>query len=212
MTPLPGTAVHATKARWVERTIAGGLVRSSAAWFLLEPRGAMRPTTFAAAIWLALGPAVRHRLGTSPATPFRDVFRREPGLLPALVVFFDRPTGTEVWHRYRWLGGQDREPLTDRYTKVARAGRIVGPGLHAAGVQRVTVDDIAAAEAGLSQDKTPCWEDVPLVSRVADQDLDGRRLAGRPAPTKVGLMCTALGSLLDRTQPTTIAEEERATS
>jgi hypothetical protein len=217
MTRLPGTAIHATKARWVDRTIADGLVRPSAAWFLLEPTGARRQATFAAAIWLALGPSGRQRLCANPTTPYRDVFHRQPDLLPALVVFFDRPTGTEVWHRYHWLGGHGREPLTDPYTKAVRAGRTVGPGLPAAGVQRVTVDDVAAAEADLRQDGARWWDDVPLLRKVSDMDTvdtadtgDGRE-AEPAAPTRLGVVCTALGRLLDRTWPATTAEEGMAT-
>ncbi|MEU9509340.1 hypothetical protein AB0D32_24030 [Micromonospora sp. NPDC048170] len=125
-TPLaPLIALHGMKSRWAGPVLSEGLVRSSAAWFLLDDRGPRLDRTLAATVHLSLGIPTCERLATlSRPGAYTELFAEEVGLLPAIVRFDYAPTGAEHTHRYLWLGASE-VGTTTRYTNVARAGRRV---------------------------------------------------------------------------------------
>jgi hypothetical protein len=192
MTAQTMLGLHATKARWASHTIAAGLDRPSSAWFSLAHQAAsgtaVSPATFVASIYLALGPTGRAALG-GPRS-IRDVFWRQPELLPVVMIFDDRITGEETWHRYRWLGSGLPRPVTDPYTKVARAGRVVGAPLPVRAVIRIGLPDIATAEAAVLPGSP---DDGPLLQR---QTTDCAGSAVPRPPTAISAFCEQLGSLV----------------
>ncbi|TDD11646.1 hypothetical protein E1294_44840 [Nonomuraea diastatica] len=118
------------KQRWSAATVECGLVRDSAAWFVLPAQAdrAELERTFAAAVFLALAPATRTTLATMTRQgAYSSFFASAAELMPALLFFWDEPTGREEWHRYLWPG-PPAPGLTCPYTKVVRAGRGVPPG------------------------------------------------------------------------------------
>ncbi|MEO3788994.1 hypothetical protein ABGB14_02210 [Nonomuraea sp. B10E15] len=120
-------AIHGMKRRWAAATVERGLVRDSAAWFVLPEQAdrAELERTFAAAVFLALAPATRATLAamTGPGA-YSSFFASAAELMPALLFFWDEPTGREKWHRYLWPG-PPAPGLTCPYTKVARAARSI---------------------------------------------------------------------------------------
>jgi hypothetical protein len=187
--------LHGVKRRWVETTVAHGLWRDSAAWFLTPP-GSGHPeldATVAAAVYLALGPATRARLvaHTVPGR-YTDIFEREPGLLPDLIFFEDRPTGRETLHRYVW-----RHPaapsLTAPYTKVARAGRDVTLRDTRVWIHRGDVEQFAAIEHHVDETPGPdsWWHDPGLLYRVEPRD-PASHTPDALHHTKMGAVCWAV--------------------
>ncbi|MEO3802547.1 hypothetical protein [Nonomuraea sp. B1E8] len=120
-------AIHGMKQRWAAATVERGLVRDSAAWFVLPEqadRGELE-RTFAAAVFLALAPATRSALAAMTGRgAYSSFFASAAELMPALLCFWDEPTGREEWHRYLWPG-PPAPGLTCPYTKVARAARSI---------------------------------------------------------------------------------------
>jgi hypothetical protein len=163
-------AVHGMKRRWAEATIRDGLVRDSAAWFVL-PAGTADirfERTLAAALFLALAPTTRARLAamTDPGA-YDEFFGEVEGLMPALLLFSDEPTGLEEWHRYVWPGPPG-PGTTGAYTKVARARRQVG--FTGRRVQVVEVDRVMMMQTEVVADKArfPPGAITELARVVAD--------------------------------------------
>jgi hypothetical protein len=191
--------LHGVKRRWVEQTVASGLRRDSAAWFLIPPglTGAELDATFAAAVYLALAPATRARLIADPVPGhYGEVFEREPELLPDLIFFGDRPTGRETLHRYQWQ--QPPAPVpTVPYTKVARAGREVTLHDTSTWVYRGDARQIAAIEQQVDEAPEPdlWWRDPSLLRRVEPGD-PLAQAAQALHHTKIGAVCWAVARLV----------------
>jgi hypothetical protein len=187
--------LHGVKRRWVERTVADGLRHDSAAWFLtpLRPGDPGLDATVAAAVYLALAPATRARLVADPGRGrYGEIFEREPGLLPDLVFFRDRPTGREALHRYVWLRSPAPSP-TAPYTKVARAGREVSLRDADMWIHRGDARQLAAIEQQV--DRTPgadsWWRDPGLLRRVGPED-PVSQTPDALHHTKIGSVCWAI--------------------
>ena len=194
-----GLGLHATKARWAEVTIRTGLDRPSAAWFVLDRthRVPPRPATFAAAVYLAFSPSGRAALATAEGQGIRayQVFARRPELLPVVLAFDDLPVGPVTGHRYLWLGSRPptATAITDPYTKVERAGRIIGAPLPIAAEFPISVDDVTATRSGRRRAGADWADDEPLLRRI-DVDAAGRSNSG--CATNIADLCMELGRLL----------------
>lgn len=163
--------LHAMKQRWAELTAREGLVRPSAAWFLVDHRATAGElsATFAAAVCLGLGTVTCDRLSElSEPGSYTEFFRSDPSLLPALLCFKDYPTNRETTHRYQWLG----PPAASRtvpYTKVERANRAGVPAAYVGPPEALTIhiglDDVVRAEKALD-DLGSCRGFAGLVRRA----------------------------------------------
>lgn len=144
--------VHAMKQRWALETRRDGLVRSSAAWFLVDAATTDDElvSTLAAAVHLGLGTATCERLAELSAPGgYARLFASDPLLLPVVLCFADQPTGRETTHRYRWLG-PPASGRTAPYTKAERAGRTV-PADAAAITLEVGLTDVVEIERSLDR-------------------------------------------------------------
>jgi len=187
--------LHATKIRWEQPTLAGGLVRPSAAWFMIDDSfGPVNgPATWAAAVYLALGPSGRAALAQQPDASASDVFATRPDLLPVLLVFHDEPTGDEIRHRYLWFGPRLRSAPTAPYTKVERAGRRVAGPLRVRTRLAVSVPDTAHAEQRIAIARSGWGDHEPPLARVPADGWDRVEVG---AATRVSALCEGLGELL----------------
>lgn len=185
-------ALRGEKERWLKTTLQHGLRRPSAAWFSAPSEELLTIGTAAAAVFLALAPRGRAQLSASRRDDsFTRAFHSDPGLLPALVRFRDKPNGDETWRQYQWDAGS-LAAVTAPYTKVARAGRTVPLPLLPCDVARVDLDDIAHIEAGLPTCGGPNWWMQPTMTHR-----DGLDTSGPSQPvTRIGLLCERVGELL----------------
>jgi hypothetical protein len=191
--------LHGTRRRWVEATVRDGLIRPSAAWFMIGP-GCQLPAlaTFAAAIYLGFGHSGQEALRS--ANRYADALRRQPELLPVLLVFADAPTGAEIRDRYVWLGSPGARRLTEPYTNVARAGRFVGPALPVTGVMRFGLTDIAEVEDSVDL-ALPDPSGIRLLQKVPSGTI---RSSQALFETRMAGFCAALGAAARRRWPSLI--------
>ncbi|MEW2167472.1 hypothetical protein AB0912_31385 [Streptomyces sp. NPDC007084] len=184
-------ALRGEKARWLHQAVQNGLRRPSAAWFSSATPDLTSRATAGAAVHLALASRGRAQLLSGRSRDqFTRVFHQDRGLLPALILFWDHPTGAEAWHRYHWTG--PAAAPTAPYTKVERAGRTVDLDRAQVRLARATLDDIAHVEASLPDHDHPRWWGEPLLKRAT---ADGRP-SGDTAQTRLAVFCEELGALL----------------
>jgi hypothetical protein len=194
-------AIHGMKRRRTAVTIEQGLVRDSAAWFVLARRpgvaaidNAELDRTLAAATYLALGPATRERLaGLTRPGSYADYLGSAEGLVPAVLLFVDEPTGRETWHRYAWTGPPS-PGTTGPYTKVARAGRRVLLRDRATHVVALDGDMLATAEA-VAERAEPVGRPLLELPRIPEEATAPAVPAGGSGD-KLTRFCAALAAQL----------------
>lgn len=196
--------IHGLKQRWVADTLRSGLVRQSAAWFVTSGSSwsAHATATMSAAVYLALSPRIRQLLTTEAGdhTGYQRTFRRQPELLPALVIFADQPAPTDVFHRYLWLGAGPAP--TEPYTKVERSRRVVRPAAGDFHVVDLTVAEVAAIEDRIAGDGRPesWWREHPLLLRGAP-DMVWPADPTQVRHTRIGAFCAEVARhLVDRVE------------
>lgn len=188
--------LHAMKQRWAGAVVREGLVRPSAAWFMVDsatPWDSLT-TTLAAAVHLGLGTATCERLAasTGPGEHAR-LFEAEPLLLPTLLCFADRPTAREETHRYHWLG-RPAAGLTVPYTKVEWAGRTCrfesSTGTATPRVVTAELDDVVRIEASVDR-----WELGAGPGRLIVRS-DQHASPGPQVDSKLAWFCVRTAQLL----------------
>ena len=187
------------KQRWAAQTVTAGLCRESAAWFLLGRHAWSTEAlpTLAVAFYLALSASTRMSLCdlAEPGNYVR-VLGRSPGLVPALLLFRDAPTGNESLHRYLWLGSQEVD-VTAPYTNVRRAGRSITPRKDFR-VVTLGLDTVRLAEREIERVRPPYswWSAEPLIERIPST---GRNV-GQGRITKLGMFCERLANSVNWTE------------
>jgi hypothetical protein len=189
-------AIHGMKRGWVGATVADGLIRDSAAWFI-RPEGSDDTElvrSLAAVVFLALAPATRTLLaGLTGPSEYAAFFAANERMLPAVVLFADEPTGYERWHRYVWPG-PPKAGMTFPYTKVARAGRQVRFTDRSTCVVKVRQDLVVSAEA--AADELPTSRIG--VTELTRLDADDQEPVIRAGADKLSRVCAALAAVLRR--------------
>lgn len=187
-------AMHGMKRRWIDATLREGLIRDSAAWFVLPPVAddIEFDRTLAAATFLALAPAVRSRLAalTNPGS-YAEFFATAEELMPAVLLFAYEPTGREEWHRYVWTG-PPQPGVTFPYTKVARAARRVG--FTDGRLRVVEVVPALLAEAEMIADETPAPVGGPTELTKLRADQPEPAICPEAADGKLTRVCAAIAA------------------
>ncbi|MGW0358947.1 hypothetical protein ACWDXV_32575 [Nocardia nova] len=188
-------ALRGMKEMWVTTTVEAGLRRPSAGWFAFEPTAqqAEQRATASTAIYLALSPRVREQLAAAPHRGgYTQFFRTNPGVRPVVLLFEDRPTGEETWHRYLWLGA-DSPTYTSCFTNVARAGRTVRFDQDRLELYAPSPEVIAEVEGRIDREIPEGYGgETELIMRVGSSEL---ALPAKPPlriETKIGAFCDGI--------------------
>jgi hypothetical protein len=201
-----GGGLHATKQRWVETTLANGLVRPSAAWFVLRPGSHPQlRATLTAAVYLAL--ADRGRRMLAAAISYETWFETHPEFLPSMLLFAGAyQHGERVDRYFVAVPGCTGETLP--YTKVARAGRSIAPAQFNDVAVLPPGGAIARAEHRAVGEAASAGTSAAALVKMSSETVAASAPLDR---TKLALFCRELGDELAAALPDAIARWMSAT-